>query len=87
MDRKELGFIFEQTADVATRERWFQEFLGENPALLDEVGYVQIQASQEPIICFSARAIKGFLAWSLQKGYGDPKEIQAKLDLFEDANG
>lgn len=80
------GFIFEQTDDVATRERWFHEFLGEQPALLDEVGYVQLRAGEEPVICFSARAIKGFLAWSLQRGYGDPEEIQAKLYLFEDAN-
>jgi hypothetical protein len=86
MATPELGFIFERTDDLATRERWFHEFLGEQPALLDEVGYVQIWAGEEPVICFSARAIKGFLAWSLQRGYGDPEEIQAKLDLFEDAN-
>jgi hypothetical protein len=81
------GFIVEQTNDGATRERWFHEFLGENPARLDEVGYVQLRAGEEPTLCFSAQAIKGFLAWSLQKGYGDPEEIQAKLALLADANG
>ncbi len=80
------GFIFEQTDNVTTRERWFHEFLGEHPALVYNVGYVQIRASEEPILCFSARAFKGFLAWSLQKGYGNPNEIQGKLELLEDAN-
>jgi hypothetical protein len=37
-------FIFEQTDDVATRELWFHEFLSENPALFDDVGYAQMQA-------------------------------------------
>jgi hypothetical protein len=81
-----FGFIFEQTPDRATRERWFHECLGENPALLDEVGYVRLRAGEEPTLCFSAEAAKGFLTWQLQKGYGDPEQIQSKLDFFEEAH-
>jgi hypothetical protein len=77
------GFIFEQTDDVDTRERWFHEFLGEHPAWLNEVGYVQLPHRDEPTLCFSAEAIIAFLKWSLQKGYGDPEQVQSKLDLFE----
>jgi hypothetical protein len=85
MATPKLGFIFEQAQDRATRERWFHECLGENPALLDEVGYVRLRAGEEPTLCFSAKAAKGFLTWQLQKGYGDPEEIQSKLDCFEEA--
>jgi hypothetical protein len=86
MGTSKPGFIFEQTEDVAIRERWFHEFLSEHLELLDEVEYVRLQHSEEPFICFSAQALKRFLAWSLQKGYGDPDETQDKLDLLENAN-
>jgi hypothetical protein len=86
MATPKLGFIFERTEDRATRERWFHECLGENPALLDEVGYVRIQVREEPTLCFSAKAAKGFLSWCLQKGYGDAEPIQSKLDFFEEAH-
>jgi hypothetical protein len=86
MDRENLGFIFEEKEDRATRERWFHEFLGQHPALLDEVGYVQMEVGEEPTLCFSSRAARGFLSWCLQQGYGDPEEIQSKLDFFEEAH-
>jgi hypothetical protein len=86
MATSKFGFIFEQTEDRSTRERWFHEFLGEQAALLDEVGYVRLQPGEEPTLCFSAKAITGFLRWCLQQGYGDPEEVQSKLDFFEEAH-
>jgi hypothetical protein len=79
-----FGFIFEPTEDRAIRERWFHEYLGEHPALLDEVGYVRLRPGEEPTLCFSAKAIKGFLRWCLEQGYGDPEAIQSKLNFFEE---
>ena len=86
MATEKPGFIFERIADVPTRERWFHEFLGEHPTLLDEVGYVQMDVGDEPVLYFSARAAKGFLAWCLRRGYGDAEEIRSKLDFFEEAH-
>jgi hypothetical protein len=54
--------------------------------MLDEVGDARLKASEEPTLCFSAKAAKGFLRWQLQKGYGDPEQIQSKLDMFEEAS-
>jgi hypothetical protein len=84
MTTPKFGFIFEETEDRATRERWFHEYLGEHPALLNEVGYVRLRPGEEPTLCFSAKAIKGFLRWCLEQGYGDPEAIQSKLDFFEE---
>jgi hypothetical protein len=60
--------------------------LGEHRTLLDEVGYVQMDVGEEPVLCFSARAAKGFLAWCLRRGYGDPEEIPCKPDFFEEVH-
>jgi hypothetical protein len=79
MATSKLGFIFEQTAESATCERWFHEFLLENPPLLDEVGCVRLRPGEEPTLCFSAKAIKGFLNWCLQQGYGTQSRFSPSL--------
>lgn len=83
MARLKPGFILEQRSDLATRERWFHELLGEHPELLDEVAYVHLQTGVEPTLCFSATAAKGFLIWCVQKGYGDTERLEDSLAFFE----
>jgi hypothetical protein len=84
MATPKLGFMFELTEDRATRERWFHECLGEDPAQLDEVAYVRIWAGEEPTRCFSAKTAKGVLTWLPQKGYRAPEPFQSKRDFMEE---
>lgn len=84
MDRMKPGLILDQTEDVVTRDRQFHEFLTEHPALLDHVEYVHLRQHEEPTMCLTATAARGFLAWCLQKGYGDADTLQERLNLLED---
>ena len=84
MDREKSELILDQTEDVVTRNWQFHEFLTEHPELLDHVKYVHLRQYEEPTMCFTATAARGFLAWCLQKGYGDADTLQERLRLLED---
>jgi len=68
---------------VVTRDRQFHEFLSEHPELLDQVKYVHLRQHEESTMCLTATAARGFLAWCLQKGYGDADTLQERLRLLE----